>query len=339
MTLIVSVLSPHWVMQASDRRITEGSGADPRDGANKAVFAAERFTFAFTGRAEVDGASADEWLQMTFSRLFRQNMTAEDAFAEVAMLLTGKVSTLPPDDRNRALSMVGVGWSDESFAKRKPLLVRISNLRDERGGTSDEVEDKFSVSIDPLEGPHLVDATGVGLKLEQRGSLEAQIDSLLSRDEAASAVAKAVVETIRQRAIDLREVGRGVMLNNLPRAPGPPDGMVTLWGGWPEKSMRTFAYFHEKDEKNLYRAPLVVSSDGSAMGNLEAGGSRLAFPSFEPTPSSADMVPGMGYGDPRAPLPPSGVIGQAIRVVPKIGRNDPCWCESGKKLKKCHGPI
>jgi preprotein translocase subunit SecA len=27
------------------------------------------------------------------------------------------------------------------------------------------------------------------------------------------------------------------------------------------------------------------------------------------------------------------------RVAPgdQIGRNDPCWCGSGKKFKKCHG--
>jgi preprotein translocase subunit SecA len=25
------------------------------------------------------------------------------------------------------------------------------------------------------------------------------------------------------------------------------------------------------------------------------------------------------------------------RDEPKIGRNDPCWCGSGKKYKKCHG--
>lgn len=24
------------------------------------------------------------------------------------------------------------------------------------------------------------------------------------------------------------------------------------------------------------------------------------------------------------------------QIVPKIGRNDPCWCHSGKKYKKCH---
>jgi preprotein translocase subunit SecA len=25
------------------------------------------------------------------------------------------------------------------------------------------------------------------------------------------------------------------------------------------------------------------------------------------------------------------------REVPKIGRNDPCYCGSGQKFKKCHG--
>ena len=25
------------------------------------------------------------------------------------------------------------------------------------------------------------------------------------------------------------------------------------------------------------------------------------------------------------------------REEPKVGRNDPCWCGSGKKFKKCHG--
>jgi preprotein translocase subunit SecA len=28
---------------------------------------------------------------------------------------------------------------------------------------------------------------------------------------------------------------------------------------------------------------------------------------------------------------------QPVKGGPKIGRNDPCWCESGKKYKRCHG--
>jgi SEC-C motif-containing protein len=30
-------------------------------------------------------------------------------------------------------------------------------------------------------------------------------------------------------------------------------------------------------------------------------------------------------------------MGTYVRGAPKIGRNDPCHCGSGKKLKKCHG--
>jgi preprotein translocase subunit SecA len=34
---------------------------------------------------------------------------------------------------------------------------------------------------------------------------------------------------------------------------------------------------------------------------------------------------------------PAPKIEQVRREEPKIGRNDPCWCGSGKKYKKCHG--
>ena len=33
----------------------------------------------------------------------------------------------------------------------------------------------------------------------------------------------------------------------------------------------------------------------------------------------------------------SGPAGQARKGGPKLGRNDPCWCGSGKKFKRCHG--
>jgi preprotein translocase subunit SecA len=35
----------------------------------------------------------------------------------------------------------------------------------------------------------------------------------------------------------------------------------------------------------------------------------------------------------------AGVVAQTVQASPheKLGRNDPCWCGSGKKFKKCHG--
>jgi preprotein translocase subunit SecA len=33
----------------------------------------------------------------------------------------------------------------------------------------------------------------------------------------------------------------------------------------------------------------------------------------------------------------AGKAGPIRRDVPKVGRNDPCPCGSGRKYKKCHG--
>jgi len=30
-------------------------------------------------------------------------------------------------------------------------------------------------------------------------------------------------------------------------------------------------------------------------------------------------------------------VAPIVNKAPKLGRNDPCWCGSGKKFKKCHG--
>ena len=40
------------------------------------------------------------------------------------------------------------------------------------------------------------------------------------------------------------------------------------------------------------------------------------------------------YFDPSAPAKQ-----EPVRVEPKIGRNDPCPCGSGKKFKQCHGNV
>jgi preprotein translocase subunit SecA len=43
---------------------------------------------------------------------------------------------------------------------------------------------------------------------------------------------------------------------------------------------------------------------------------------------AASAGSGQGEGDGKAPV---------RRNEPKVGRNDPCPCGSGKKYKKCHG--
>jgi preprotein translocase subunit SecA len=37
------------------------------------------------------------------------------------------------------------------------------------------------------------------------------------------------------------------------------------------------------------------------------------------------------------PLLPPPVEQRRVDETEQVGRNDPCWCGSGKKFKKCHG--
>jgi hypothetical protein len=73
----------------------------------------------------------------------------------------------------------------------------------------------------------------------------------------------------------------------------------------------------------------------------------LNDPAAEPTPAfagarAAEPQPAFGGGGQAQRQPPRvGGDDAAVKTVrreePKVGRNDPCPCGSGKKYKKCHG--
>ncbi|MBS1868992.1 MAG: preprotein translocase subunit SecA [Actinobacteria bacterium] len=67
------------------------------------------------------------------------------------------------------------------------------------------------------------------------------------------------------------------------------------------------------------------SSTATALGALAGGG--------EATPSA------LGVAEAPAPQEDDGahVAQRRVDAIDQIGRNDPCWCGSGKKFKKCHG--
>ena len=69
--------------------------------------------------------------------------------------------------------------------------------------------------------------------------------------------------------------------------------------------------------KPLEGAAVAFQPDASLQGGLPAG---------EPEPSG-DAMPSVM---PQMPV---------HRDAPKVGRNDPCPCGSGKKYKKCHGAV
>ena len=80
------------------------------------------------------------------------------------------------------------------------------------------------------------------------------------------------------------------------------------------------------------QAPLSYNNPSSQPASIfasqpaAAGGSAAAVADTTPR----DRAPARVGGD-------DAPIKTVKREEPKIGRNDPCWCGSGKKFKKCHG--
>jgi preprotein translocase subunit SecA len=90
--------------------------------------------------------------------------------------------------------------------------------------------------------------------------------------------------------------------------------------------------------------PVVTNEDGTPVAPA------LPQPARRPPPmtlsagsASSSGLPRPGAGGQQGPPLPSRVGGDDApikpvrRDEPKIGRNDPCYCGSGKKFKKCHG--
>ena len=78
------------------------------------------------------------------------------------------------------------------------------------------------------------------------------------------------------------------------------------------------------------RQPRDVSYSG---GTPDAQPSALRDPAAAAAAAGAQpaQAAGNGQGEP----PQTGTIVKSERE--KLGRNDPCWCGSGKKFKNCHG--
>jgi preprotein translocase subunit SecA len=70
-------------------------------------------------------------------------------------------------------------------------------------------------------------------------------------------------------------------------------------------------------------------------GHSAAGRDAIAAAAGTPVPAGASEAAGLAGDEVAASVPI--VETRRLDEHEKIGRNDPCWCGSGKKFKKCHG--
>ena len=97
---------------------------------------------------------------------------------------------------------------------------------------------------------------------------------------------------------------------------------------------------------NLFRSTTNPEGFQSFLGKISSGRSDLASLFGEsPAPQPADRIAAVNTNSASVsddPLSSGGAKGPVIqlpsrREEPKVGRNDPCSCGSGKKFKQCCG--
>jgi preprotein translocase subunit SecA len=96
--------------------------------------------------------------------------------------------------------------------------------------------------------------------------------------------------------------------------------------------------FHLKVVKDEPRQPaqaLQYSAAGSPVQGSAA--IRAATGAAAAPAAAAAMAAAAGGPAPVAGVPPATPVNQPVRVEKTPGRNDPCFCGSGKKYKLCHG--
>jgi preprotein translocase subunit SecA len=85
----------------------------------------------------------------------------------------------------------------------------------------------------------------------------------------------------------------------------------------------------EARRARLNRALQLQHAEAASLSQLGAAGDP-AEPQAPP--------PGAGQGMRQPPMPPQAPQ-RPVRATPKVGRNQPCPCGSGKKFKNCHGVL
>ena len=83
----------------------------------------------------------------------------------------------------------------------------------------------------------------------------------------------------------------------------------------------------QQRSRSNYRETAAVHEDAGGYGVKE---NVAATAARDPEPAAPTSESSGGEGA-------ATKVKQIVRDAPKVGRNDPCPCGSGKKYKKCHG--
>lgn len=203
------------VFLAADRRLTRANdGALVDDMRNKCVIYDSRIAFGFTGRAEIERKPTSEWLAGELAKEGSSDLGK--VIPRIALRLTDFIRTVgSPDPMQRAVEIVGVGWSNLLGHGLTRTYLRISNIG------AQAVDKEFRVFIQPAwshQNPTtLLRVSGQPLGPIARKTLVRSLRHRSKHGESAALVTRDLVNAIRSTSDQNPTVGRKILTVVVPR--------------------------------------------------------------------------------------------------------------------------
>ncbi len=116
------------------------------------------------------------------------------------------------------------------------------------------------------------------------------------------------------------------------------DLMNTIWSDFARMIFNVEVEIEAEDGQGAAAPPSLVPAPGTATrpGRVSYSGGGAEQPGALDAAAAAGGGVAAGYEDEDDELPPP-VEQRRLSEDEQVGRNEPCWCGSGKKFKRCHG--
>ena len=282
MTLVLTLASRDYVIQASDRRLTFPDSTLAEDEANKAVIYQASVIFAFTGLAHLKSEPMADWLLDAVV----DAPEGIDLMESVRTSISSAFATLPrpggvlPSAWRRAtrttVACVGFGHLSrppnarvsESPAGVYPAMVITSNFEQQDGSLLAEASPTFGqfIAYLPDHQDLILKASGQSLRPAEKVRISRALRRCRGRTKAPEPVARILAHQILDVAERNSQVGRSVMCTILMRGATPSMGFVTgrsvgptgeLDGfrTWPDSTSIRFIYMASDPSKYTYYGP------------------------------------------------------------------------------------
>jgi hypothetical protein len=279
-TLILSCLTPEYVLQVSDRRLTMLDGSVRDDDATKAVVFELQVAFGYTGLAELPRSQAarqrwprqganwvptNEWLAEVLA-IAGQEGDPITRLAQETVASLRRATYRVRDPMVRRIAFIAVGWTQvPPDGDDQPVLFTLSNLDDPSQLTS---------RLETLG--RRVSAVHSSLAHEStlRDSLERGIAKCVRHRTGPAAAGRLLVEAIRDVAARDKTVGRGLLVNCVPLnaiKAARAGGSFGLAASEPSLDGATFYYMPATGDF-VQHAPELVGPMGNVFINTTVSG-------------------------------------------------------------------